>query len=982
MKKSGCPCRFFLCQKICWMTRANLWITILLLFLGFQFGAYGQYFNQGQEPSRIRWSKVSTLHFDVVFPEGFDVEGKRVANLMEKAYRPVGGSLNHFPKKVPVLLHPQTVKSNAFLGWSPSRIEMYATPHQNTYAQDWLEQLAIHEFRHMVQVGKIEAEMPRVLRFLSGEHAAAAITAVHLPYWLIEGDAVCAETALSHSGRGRQPDFHKESKALLAENVRYGYDKAYLGSFKDYVPNHYRMGYLLTSGTRLLFEKVVWDDVLHQIAKKPYSINALDKGLKKSIGLNKIQLYDSVFSHLQLMWQHELANSTPIDYQKINKTNKYYTSYTFGAFTSKGDYFAKRSKLDDVNRFVLISPDGREKILFTPGSHFDESVSASDSFVVWSERLPHIRWQHADRSMICLLNINTGKIARYRTDQKWFAPKLSPDHSKIVVSEADNLYRFRLKILDAATFETLWQYEPDENSYFIHPNWSADGKSIIAVVLRNNQKAIVAIDTEQKKETILLPFAVQEISNPLPYHNSILFIGGYTGTDNLYEVNQETGEVFQLTQSGYGISHPSVSDNSILFSDYTINGYKLVEALYDSLTRQKVDLNNHQVVYPLADALTKQEAGIIEFDSLQSFDYQTMPYPKVLNQLKFHSWAPLFIDPYKYTVAPGVSMVSQNLLSTTEALVGYQYSLEDRAGEVLAKLKYMGLFPIVEAETRYGKKKSYYNQLNIVRNADGQIIRADTLRKDFAWNQTSLNASVYLPFDFSRGRYYKKVQPQVDYQYTKIDLLKEIPSSVMPDGAYRIFGTSLYMYLIERSSHQDLLPNFGIISELNYVQSLKGSVDFGSRYSLVAMAYVPGAKANHGIKLYSGFQQKTRGSYGLGDRIRLARGHQRALNDRMFTVSADYLFPFWYPDLAIGRFVYFKRFKAALFYDHSWLSGMQLSNGQMQGYQYALRSCGTELTSDLHLFRFIAPIETGIRIGYLFEKQMRYDFLFNIRFSF
>ena len=141
----------------------------------------------------------------MIYPEDFDNKAIRVASLLEKAYILVPKSLNHKPKKVTVVLHTETVKSNAFMGWCPSRIEMYVTPHQNIYSQDWLEQLSIHEFRHVVQVSKLEEEMPRVLKYIFGEHAAALLAGFYLPFWFIEGDAVAVETGLSNSGRGRLP---------------------------------------------------------------------------------------------------------------------------------------------------------------------------------------------------------------------------------------------------------------------------------------------------------------------------------------------------------------------------------------------------------------------------------------------------------------------------------------------------------------------------------------------------------------------------------------------------------------------------------------------------------------------------------------------------------------------------------------------------------------------------------------------------------
>ena len=92
---------------------------------------------------------------------------------------------------------------------------------------------------YYVQMDKIETELPFILRAMFGEQAAAAAVAAYVPFWFLEGDAVVSETALSHSGRGRNPYFLMENKAQAVENGIYSYDKASLGSYKDYVRNNF-----------------------------------------------------------------------------------------------------------------------------------------------------------------------------------------------------------------------------------------------------------------------------------------------------------------------------------------------------------------------------------------------------------------------------------------------------------------------------------------------------------------------------------------------------------------------------------------------------------------------------------------------------------------------------------------------------------------------------------------------------------------------
>jgi hypothetical protein len=104
----------------------------------------------------------------------------------------------------------------------------------------------------------------------------------------------------------------------------------------------------------------------------------------------------------------------------------------------------------------------------------------------------------------------------------------------------------------------------------------------------------------------------------------------------------------------------------------------------------------------------------------------------------------------------------------------------------------------------------------------------------------------------------------------------------------------------------------------------------------------------------------------------------------LLTGTIDYKLPLFNPDFNLGRWVYFKRFKSSLFFDATKYSGIRYSNETQQSFTGIMRSAGVELTSDLHILRFIAPVEMGIRSTYLFDEPgnpVRFDFLFNINFT-
>ena len=278
--------------------KRTLSLLISLLFLSL-WNVSAQYYVVGQDPASVRWKQINTPRFQIIYPGDFESNAQRLAAILEKTYLFAGKTLQHQPGKISVILHTETVRSNGFAAWAPSRVEMFTVPHQTIYPQEWLQQLAIHEYRHVVQIDKIGTELPKIFKIILGEQAASMAIGAYLPFWFLEGDAVATETALSRTGRGRQPSFEMELKAQAQQIGLYSYDKAYLGSYRDHIPNYYQLGYQLVAHGRDKYGQNMWGNILHRVARKPLSLNAFSKGIKLATGKTMVQFYQESLSRFQ-----------------------------------------------------------------------------------------------------------------------------------------------------------------------------------------------------------------------------------------------------------------------------------------------------------------------------------------------------------------------------------------------------------------------------------------------------------------------------------------------------------------------------------------------------------------------------------------------------------------------------------------------------------------------------------------------------------
>jgi hypothetical protein len=954
--------------------------TLILLFTALYLVPKAQYITTGDDPASIHWRQINTSNFQVIYPSEFEAKAQHMAFLLNKVYEYAGQTLNYNPHKISVILHTHAVISNGMVSWAPKRVDLFTTPPQDTYAQDWLEQLAIHEFRHVVQMDKIASELPNIFKILLGEQAAAIVVGVYLPFWFLEGDAVVAETALSNTGRGRLPSFGMELKALALDKRIYSYDKAYLGSYRDYVPDYYQTGYQLVAGVRSKYGADTWSNATHYIARNPLSIVAFSKGLRKKTEKNQVGLYDEIFNNLKAKWKHEDEAQVKSNFEKVTKEQDFFTSYRFPYFVNDSVIFAVKYSINDLTRFVLVYPNGKEKRIFTPGNLSDESVSVTDNKVFWIERKPDTRWSNKEVSLLRICNINEGTIFQKVYNEKIFTPVLSKDGQYLACVKVDDKNNCSILLLDPGTGKIIKDVPAPDHLYFITPSWAEKENELLAVALGSKGKSIVKINPFTGEISYLLPFSYNNLVRPLQKGNYVYFNNSQSGIDNIYTIDLIENKTFKVTNSRFGTTDPQMSKdgNMLIYSDYTANGFCLVRAAFHKENLIPVD-TSQSFGSSLADKIASQEKGVINFDKIDSTLYKSERYSKFSHLFNFHSWAPFRIDANNQELRPGFSLLSQNKLSTAVTQLGYDYSTTNKSGKWYAKFDYTGLFPVLESEIDYGNGKSKYYQITNYRNQQGQIVRTDTTLVNFKYSELNIDGKVKIPFNLSHGKMRRLIQPEFQIAYTNIRLDSSVPSNIFHGTVipltYRLYANN-YLAL----STRDIQPRFGEIIDLVYRHTPIGDHDYGTIKSAEGTLFLPGFTEHHGFRVYGGYQQKSSSESSYLDIIEYPRGYQSFMNTELFALKSDYVMPLFYPDWSIGKLSYFKRISLRMFYDYG--RAVVPVNQDNNTMQVGFGSLGGELTIDCHFLRFIVPSTFGIRESYLIESKSNYlEILFSINFD-
>jgi hypothetical protein len=946
--------------------------------------ANGQYFQTGQDPSRIKWKQINTNNFQVIYPEEFERQAQRVSFVLEKAYGYGSNTLNFKPRKVSVILHTQTVNSNGLLAWAPKRIELFTTPHQQIYAQDWLEQLALHEFRHLVQMDKIQGELPLLVKAILGEQATAIVTGAYLPLWFLEGDAVVTETALSKNGRGRMASFSMEYRAQLIEKGKYSFDKAYLGSYNDFVTDYYKLGYWMVGKSREKFGPEIWANALQQIGQQPFSLSPLNSSLKKSTKQSTKQLYSSIFDNLTQEWKQDLESRTIDSFTVVSPAKKTYTEYLYPAVYHDSILFAYRTSIKDIGRFVLINPDKTEHVIYTPGSIFEESVSMTDNLIIWAERQADFRWTHSDKSVIRVYGIENKVVREIKNENKLFSPVISPDLKSFAAVEVDPENNFFLSTFDLETGQLISRFKTIDNQYFFTPTWDEKGEKLFFVCLSSEGKYLAALDLKTNQLRELTDKTYANLKNPVYSNGQIVFSADFSGIDNLYSLNIDNKAITQIASVPFGADYPSVSKsgNQLIFSNYNSGGFQLASILLQDKKNQKAISSIQLATNHLADNLAISEKGIPNFSNTDSVKYKSKNYSKIGHLFNFHSWAPAYVDVNSYEIRPGVSLFSQNKLGTAETRIGYDYNVADHTGKYKLGFSYLGWFPEITTELSVGKEASSYYKITNTVNPRGQVVRRDTTTERISWREITADLNVRLPLNLSKGKYSRILYPEVKYSMVNNSKPDTTLKKLYP-GNYQALAYRIYFYNLLHQSSQSLMPKWGQQLDMIYRHTPFIGSDLGTLAGIQSVIYFPGFSKNDGFKIYQGFQNKsfTKGSYNFSNFVRFPRGYNGYQNNKMYSLSADYKFPVCYPDFSIGKLAYIKRIKSSLFYDYAWLSMPtrdDKGNIYPNSLEMKMKSFGLELTSDLHFLRFFAPIEMGFRSVYRPDYQ---DFQFNLLFS-
>lgn len=869
----------------------------------------------GGNPSSLHWKQINTDSFRIVFPEGLDTTAFNVASLVRFQQRNIAGTIGEKQRKVNIVLQNQMTYSNGYVGLAPFRSEFYLMPPMDVTqlgAQNWADNLAIHEYRHVEQYNNFDVGLSHVFKIIFGENGQAFANAITVPDWFFEGDAVYNETLLSRQGRGRVPFFMNAFKALYLDGKKYNYQKIRNGSYKDFVPDWYNLGYILVDYGYQKYGADFWKNVTHDAASFKGLFYPLQKGIKKYSGLSFPQFRDSAFSYYRQQWSDEPKDT--LEY--LTKTEKRNViSYQYPYADEDGNIIALRSDYRSVPEFVRLGNHEEEHIATSPISN-DDYFSYNSGKIVYTKLTPDIRWGYRQSSDIELLDIATKQHASITHRQRYFTPDIAHNGQLVAAVNIAPDQHSALDLLDIKG-KIIWRMNAPEDHVFSYPKFSRDDKKLF-VIERNKAgaMAIDEIDITAKTANTILPFGNRLLGFPVVQGDTLFFTCSNNGYDESWAYVSASHKIYKAGRTRLGIYQAFMQNDSLTGSVFTADGYRLAKIGSRFTSVENIPADTLTRLY---QAAPKPDYSYV-LANIGRDTFAVSNYPKLYHPVNFHSLQPDVEDPdYSLT------LYGENVLNTLQTNISYTYNRIERYHEISIGSVYGGSFIEPFINGSYIFDRTAYD-------TKGQ--------QDVHFSDAGWQAGLQLPLNFSAARFYRYFTYATSFNQRYINWAEN--KLHLKNRSANYLSNQIVFSNQCRQALQQIYPHYAQSVSL----LMRNTIDDNAAWQFLANGhfYFPGIMRTHSFNIGLAWQrQDTLSRYSFNYSFPFSRGYDLFSFPQMWMYSLNYTLPVAYPDFGFADIAYFKRISANLFYDNSF---GKTDNTQTQHFA----SCGTEVSFDVNLW--------------------------------
>jgi hypothetical protein len=896
----------------------------------------------GGTPPSVHWRVIESLPANIIYPPGLDSEARQVAYLVTGLSHTTLVSIGTKQKPIDIVFHNLTTVSNGYVQLAPFRSEFQLTPSQNSFqlgSLPWDQTLAIHEYRHVQQYNNFCVGLSKAFYFVAGQDGLAFANNLAVPNWFWEGDAVFQETLVSQQGRGRLPLFLTGYESLWIADKKYSWMKLRNGSYRDYTPDHYPLGYMMVAYGREKYGADFWAKTAVQAAAYKGLFYPLQGAIKRNTGISFDSFHTRALDYFQDQLPASAYQSAAALYGK--KMPHFVADELFPQFIDSNQFVFVNSSYTLPPAFVM-QKTGSEKLIRIKYQAvvIEDAFSYRDHLIAYTAFEPDLRWGWLDYSVIRLLNLNTKKDIRLTSKTKYFAPDISPDGQTLVAVNLSIEGKSSLDLLDIHSGKMIHRLPNPDRLIYTYPKYYGTGQIAAAVRNERGQMCLMLIDPVSGSQQTMTDWSMDPLGFISVENREIYFTRTYRGQDQGFCWRE--GKVYLLQADAVtGNYQLSASHGQLLWNNFTSSGYRVQSASMENI------FGGVAITFPALDTSEKHQVYALDHPPFQiphpipDTGFSSKPYPEFTHPFNFHSWRPYFNDP-NYTL----SLLGQNVLNTLQSEIYIGYNSDEQYKSTGLDFTYGGLFPVFNIGTEYRIDRSAYYH--------GQKIY---------FNELLPYAGVSVPLNFSRGIWLTNLEIGSNISYHQ-QYFQGIYKDSIKNTSFLSLDPQLFFSHQLQAGRMQIYPSFAQTLTLAYdraIASLAGNQFFAS-----ANLFFPGVVSTHSLLINLAFQQHdSLNQVSFSNNFPFAHGYTAPNFYQMYGLGINYNVPLVYPDWGFANLIYFLRIRANVFYDYTAVP-YYATNGP--GVQTQYRSAGIEIYLDTQWWNQL-PLSFGIRYSRLLDPD-------------
>jgi len=703
--------------------KRTLWgfLAIVICIFAFAWLAFSQPLDANHP--ELAWQTFETDNFVVHYHDGAKRTAYTIAKIAEEIHPKITGLYKYAPDtKFHFIVKDTDDYANGAAYYYNNKMLIWCTALDNDLrgTSNWLRNVITHEYTHIIQLGaarKMSRKLPAwYLQVLAYEDekrpdvlygypnvlASYPFAQTIIPMWFAEGTAQFNHPDLGYdfwdSHRDMQLRVRTLNEQLLPLNEMEIFGKNSVGSESVY--NH---GFNLVQ----YISETYGPEMLKDITVEASHIGRFDfnAAIERALGKSGDELYQEWKSHLE----EKYGADTKIIRNNLLEGEDYFSegnANLYSRWSSDGEtlYFSSNLGEDYFGiRSIYSLKKGEtepEKVAGGVSGPFD--ISADGEWMLYSKLVR--QKTESFYGDIYLHNIETGKKVRLTKNARASEPSFNPDNNQIIfvinhdgtkdlakidMPVADDWSKLKSRKLDNITRLTDFN---DGNRAF-RPRFSPDGTRILFVKSLNVGRDIMLINADGSNLRTLIGGngdqrdAVWDVTG-----NSIYYSADITGIFNLYKFDLSSRESVAITNVIGGSFYPAINpiDKSIVFSNWTMDGYKLHR------------LENEQAVASEKMVYGRNYLSIIpriSYDDTEVDTFASRPYKPIFEQLFF---VPRVAFDYG-TFKPGFYVFSNDFLEKLSMFGGFSMN-PDGEFDAVALMDFKALRPTLFIEGYYIKR--------------------------------------------------------------------------------------------------------------------------------------------------------------------------------------------------------------------------------------------------------------------------------------